>query len=942
MAPLSGKQQREYLKFQNKEAREASKMGLDEMRKQQLHELKLQEAAAKANQGLGHKEQVNNAKLKDMGIPPPRMNKQKLGIPTQNPLAGTGMFKQGQRNLPQPMFQAQGTDTVPAMLTPGEAVIPRAAAQNPKNKKAIKRMVQEGRKANMRDGAVDVRYSDAPGQAKYHMDGTSSVPSLAYRHPDVPGSSFMHGTMSVPDFSRGSSTQANYANGTYGVVPQQVQSAAGYADGIEEVETDNLLSRYPVPIDQQYIVPKPLLNAQILQESGGVHIDPKTGQLLRSKAGAEGIAQILRSTAASPGYGVKPLSEEDFANPDKQKEFQQNYMNAMSRKYTGDIQKSLTAYNAGPGTVDKAIAMAEKAGKPAEWQSFLPTTEAKEYVGKVMGRVAPIGREPIQTPGQRGDAVMTRGQAGAYSSAPAQPVTNNEVSRVDMLKRIIAGPYPANEKGQARLELERLTSTTPPKPSTPLEREWAASNKDNLRPEVVKEVARIEAAPTTAVVPEKVTTEVVPKPEDMSKNQQAFTNDRDYNMAISQYSQSVAPQIEEVKTQSESIKDPVERKSFLERALSSLFGESGLFSDKELMRFAIVGAGGMLTGGSVGGSLRFAARDVLQSADRRQAQESVEAREDKRLKAQDDRLLEGKLIDQGYNVANVKKFLKTNKQEDLGEAKVIYAPAGTSATMTAASGPLYGKPITIRKENIITGKQKGGIREIAVVDGKEYDVAALSKVHPLVPYSDAQHGSRAVTERFVKTITDSTKTADAVLEQAFGAENVRGKKNPDRQGIPTGREISNQGYSYLRSHGYNADNPDEVQEMNNLFSQATRDMIADKKNNKLKEVSSIEPYLARNIIQHRTGLDSSLLSIGDKPMNPEKIVNLDLAASAYARDSEGKVNQEKKVKLLNEIAKDWKNPNSAKLRDRYQGTKDETAFYMFAVDELKKLNKQNK
>ena len=49
MGPLSGKQHREYLKFQNKEAREAAKMKLDESRKQQLHELKLRETAAKDN-----------------------------------------------------------------------------------------------------------------------------------------------------------------------------------------------------------------------------------------------------------------------------------------------------------------------------------------------------------------------------------------------------------------------------------------------------------------------------------------------------------------------------------------------------------------------------------------------------------------------------------------------------------------------------------------------------------------------------------------------------------------------------------------------------------------------------------------------------------------------------------------------------------------------------
>lgn len=236
MGPLSGKQHREYLKFQNKEAREAAKMELDESRKQQLHEIKLQEAAVKANQGIGHKEQVNKYKLKEMGIPLPKgasINKQKLGIPSQNPMAGTGMFRQGQHTLAQsPIFKAQGTDTVPAMLTPGEAVIPRAAAQDPKNKKAIKRMVQEGRQANkLRDGAVDVRYSDAPGQAKYHAQGTMSVPSLAYEHPDVPGSSFQDGTEHV--FSRGSADMQHYNNGTYGVVPQQVQSAVGYQFGVE-------------------------------------------------------------------------------------------------------------------------------------------------------------------------------------------------------------------------------------------------------------------------------------------------------------------------------------------------------------------------------------------------------------------------------------------------------------------------------------------------------------------------------------------------------------------------------------------------------------------------------------------------------------------------------------------------------------------------------------
>jgi len=56
----------------------------------------------------------------------------------------------------------------------------------------------------------------------------------------------MHGTMSVPDFSRGSSAQANYNNGTYGVVPQQVQSAAGYQFGTVDADIDEERKRQNV------------------------------------------------------------------------------------------------------------------------------------------------------------------------------------------------------------------------------------------------------------------------------------------------------------------------------------------------------------------------------------------------------------------------------------------------------------------------------------------------------------------------------------------------------------------------------------------------------------------------------------------------------------------------------------------------------------------------
>jgi len=72
------------------------------------------------------------------------------------------------------MAYAGGTDTVPAMLTPGEAVIPAAAAQNPNNKPAINAMVAEGRQANAVANSTAYLNNGTNGIA-YLNPGTNNV-----------------------------------------------------------------------------------------------------------------------------------------------------------------------------------------------------------------------------------------------------------------------------------------------------------------------------------------------------------------------------------------------------------------------------------------------------------------------------------------------------------------------------------------------------------------------------------------------------------------------------------------------------------------------------------------------------------------------------------------------------------------------------------------------
>jgi hypothetical protein len=637
-------------------------MKLDESRKQQLHEIKLQEAAAKANQGLGHKEQVNNAKLKDMGIPSAKMNKQKLGIPTQNPLAGTGMFKQGQRSLPQsPMFQAKGTDTVPAMLTPGEAVIPQPAAQDPKNKKAIKRMVQEGRKANaMRDGAVDVRYSDAPGQAKYHMDGTSGVPSLAYRHPDEPGSSFMHGTMSVPDFSRGSSAQANYNNGTYGVVPQQVQSAAGYYDGEVDVKkkgfgwgrdniADNGISAPVTSVwggeNRPKVITAPLASTAVdvsqydpnlLSTNENPIIEPVvTKTPIPTVSSALNANQPLRGNITSV---QKPLSSIDdydtynlFVNAESSGASKaKNPLSTASGllqftkdTWEGDAKKGTGIRNQVPELANVKFGSPEfyeEANQRLGFNHLNKQNEARLIKDKLP--VSNLNRYSMwQLGSDNGPKVLSNPKASFKES-----LTNADA----ILK---ANPQFAGFKTNqdyinwAESYLNKKAGV------------GAGPGRGQIDPPIITQATQTNVAPDavpqqSVAVPEK---QLDIPPVEGTGFFQKQSQDK-FNMLGIESKKELDAVSAEVKRVSQMQGTPEEKQGFLAKTLEGIFGPKGLFSDKELVRFGLLAAGGMLTGGSVGGSLRAAGLNTLQSADRRQAEEASAIKQQKQLDAYDARL----------------------------------------------------------------------------------------------------------------------------------------------------------------------------------------------------------------------------------------------------------------------------------------------------------------
>ena len=104
-------------------------------------------------------------------------------------------------------------------------------------------------------------------------------------------------------------------------------------------------------------IPTNLVKSIIKQESG---FNPKA----TSKAGAEGLMQLMPNTA-------KEMGVFDSMNPFQNLKGGVRYFGKMLKNYSGNIQKALAAYNAGPQAVNK-------------YGGIPPYKETQNYVESIM------------------------------------------------------------------------------------------------------------------------------------------------------------------------------------------------------------------------------------------------------------------------------------------------------------------------------------------------------------------------------------------------------------------------------------------------------------------------------------------------------------------------------------------------------------------------------
>jgi soluble lytic murein transglycosylase-like protein len=122
---------------------------------------------------------------------------------------------------------------------------------------------------------------------------------------------------------------------------------------------------YVAKISQKHGVPLHLAYKVIWIESRGRHFDDD-GHILTSSKGALGIMQLMPRTARE--LGIDPL------NAQANIEGGLRYLARLSRKYHGNWDKAIAAYNWGQGHLDRAVAQYGD-----RWASALPD-ESADYL----------------------------------------------------------------------------------------------------------------------------------------------------------------------------------------------------------------------------------------------------------------------------------------------------------------------------------------------------------------------------------------------------------------------------------------------------------------------------------------------------------------------------------------------------------------------------------
>jgi hypothetical protein len=162
---------------------------------------------------------------------------------------------------------------------------------------------------------------------------------------------------------------------------------SGLSDALQRFQTGSATPGSLAPKN----APSGPLNASVARvESGNRDFNPD-GTPVTSSAGAKYAMQVLPSTAHNPGFGVTPAADDSAAEYDR---VGNDYLAALQKHYGGNTAEALAAYNAGPGTVDRALA----SGRPLPSQGYVSNVtggDSSSIISQAQAAIA-AGADPVK------------------------------------------------------------------------------------------------------------------------------------------------------------------------------------------------------------------------------------------------------------------------------------------------------------------------------------------------------------------------------------------------------------------------------------------------------------------------------------------------------------------------------------------------------------------
>jgi len=232
--------------------------------------------------------------------------------------------------------EPRGPDTVPAWLTPGEYVVNAEAVRM--FEPEIEAMNEAGREVQRSQGGTIPEYKAEGGGIIQGITDYFTMP------PAPPGIEYRR----MPDNSIGMFTEKVGTGGGQRYLGRLPDSKPSKSSDFSNFLGINYKEEggYTMPDFLSDEALDPIIKGMYATEtSSGANVKP-------SPKGAIGPMQILPSTAANPGYGMRSYSEEEIMDLEGAQDFAKNYLRAIHRQNPNfDLEQTVTSYHSGPERV---------------------------------------------------------------------------------------------------------------------------------------------------------------------------------------------------------------------------------------------------------------------------------------------------------------------------------------------------------------------------------------------------------------------------------------------------------------------------------------------------------------------------------------------------------------------------------------------------------------